>query len=134
MRRWARFKKGGNGGQGMGSREMMLRAKRASFPRPLSPAPYPLLAMLVLLLPLVGLSQPDLKREGDGWVRVYNGTLPACSRLRVIGHGPVTVDGGSRSFTYSIRVNVAARSEAEARRVLERLPMHIATQGDLVTL
>jgi len=90
--------------------------------------------LLAALLPLTGIGQQDLKREGDGWVRVYNGTLPACARLRVIGHGPVTVDGGSRSFTYSIRVNVAARSEAEARRVLERLPMHIATQGDLVTL
>jgi DUF4097 and DUF4098 domain-containing protein YvlB len=111
---------------------MMPRAKRAAFAHPLSPIPYSLVAFL--LLPLTGLSQPDLKREGDGWVRVYNGTLPACSRLRVIGHGPVTVDGGSRTFSYSIRVTVAARSEAEARRILERLPMHIATQGDLVTV
>jgi DUF4097 and DUF4098 domain-containing protein YvlB len=93
-----------------------------------------LLALLLLLLPLTGRSQPDLKREGDGWVRVYSGTLPTCSRLRVIGHGPVAVDGGSRAFSYSIRVSVNARSEAEARRILERLPMQIATQNDLVVL
>ena len=92
------------------------------------------LAISFFLLPLTGVGQQDLRREGDGWVRVYSGTLPAAQRLRINGHGPVTVDGGGRTFSYTVRVSVAARSEAEARRILERLPMHIATQGDVVVL
>ena len=113
---------------------MKLRAKRASFPRPLTPGPWPLLVLAVLLLPLTGVGQQDIHREADGWVRIYSGTLPDAPRVRINGHGPVTLDAGGRVFTYSIRVSVAARTEAEARRLFERLPMHIASQGDWVVL
>lgn len=108
--------------------------KGRSFPWSLTPGPWPLLLAAALLLPLAGSSQPDIQRESDGWVRVYSGTLPAAPRLRINGHGPVSLDAGGRAFTYSIRVSIAARSEAEARRLLERLPMHIVSQGDWVVL
>jgi hypothetical protein len=142
MHRSAHFKMRA-GSQGPGARERklaslamsfeMMRAKRATFPRPLTPGPWPLLLVL-LLLPLPGSSQQPIHREADGWVRTYTGTLPKATRLRINGHGPVTLDAGGHSFTYSIRVSIAARSEAEARRLFERLPLHIATQGDWVVL
>jgi len=97
--------------------------------------PAGLLMAAVLLLPLSGAAQQQpLHREADGWVRIYTGTLPRAARLRINGHGPVTLDAGGRSFTYSIRVSVAARSEVEAQRLLDRLPMHISTQGEWVVL
>ena len=90
--------------------------------------------LLLLLLPLAGNGQQELRRDRDGWVRTYTGTLPAASRLRINGHGPVALEGGGRTFTYTIRVSVSAQSEAEARRLLGRLPMRIETQGDWVVL
>jgi DUF4097 and DUF4098 domain-containing protein YvlB len=54
--------------------------------------------------------------------------------LRINGHGPVTLEAGGRSFSYTMRVSVSARSEADARRLLTRLPMRIETQGEWVVL
>lgn len=93
------------------------------------------LAALVLFLPLALLSQTaPLKREPGGWTRTYTATLPAGARLRVTGHGPVSVVGGGRSFTYTMKVTVAARTEAEARRILERVPPQVSAQGEVVML
>ena len=111
------------------------RAQRASFPHFPSSIPQPRIFLLaVLLLPLTAPAQPGLTHEGNSWVRTYTGTLPACTRLRINGHGPVTLDAGGRSFTYTIRVSLNARSEADARRLLERLPVRIANQGEWVVL
>ena len=47
----------------------------------------------------------------------YLGTVPAASRLRVNAHGPVTLEGGvAKDLSYTIRLSVNARTEAEARR------------------
>ena len=126
MRPWAHFRAGASG-RGLGNG----RSGR-TFPRLPASGPWPLL--LLLLLPLAGNGQQDLRRERDGWVRTYSGTLPAAARLRINGHGPVTLEGGGRTFTYAIRVSISARSEVEARRLLGRLPMRIETQGDWVVL
>src|SRR5215469_14582226 len=119
----------------------MTVPKGRTFPRPLPRgppplkfSPWPLLLAAGLFLPLAGSSQQDIHREPDGWVRVYTGALPSAPRLRINGHGPVTLDAGGHGFTYSIRVSVAARSEAEARRLFDRLPLHIVNQGDWVVL
>ena len=52
------------------------------------------------------------------------GTIPAAARLRVNGHGPVSADCGrwpQRSAT-TVKVSVMARTEAEARRMLDQNP------------
>jgi len=93
-------------------------------------------AVVVLaLMPLAGEGQEAPRRERDGWVRTYTGTLPAAARLRVNGHGPVTVNaGGSAAFSFSVRLSVRARSEGEARRILDRAPLQVVTQGDTLVL
>jgi len=93
-------------------------------------------AVVVLaLLPLAGVGQQALERQREGWARTYTGTLPAALRLRVNGHGPVTVNAGAaRSFSYTVRLSVRAASEAEARRILDRAPLQVVTQGDTLVL
>src|SRR5579862_6175472 len=82
----------------------------------------------LMALPLV--SQTALKREPGGWTRTYTAALPAGSHLRVTGHGPVSVVTGGRSFSYTIKVTVSARTEAEARRILDRMPPQVEARGD----
>jgi len=91
-------------------------------------------ALAALLLPLAFAAQPALKREAGGWTRTYTATLPAAVRIRVNGHGPVSVTGGGHIFSYTLKVKVAARTEAEARRILERVPPRVSAQGDSVLL
>ena len=92
------------------------------------------LAALVWLAP-AGFSQLPLEREPGGWARVYTATLAPASRLRVVGHGPVTVDGAvSRNLAYTVRVSIAARSEAEARRILDAASVRVSSEGDWVVL
>jgi len=93
------------------------------------------LACGLLWLPAAGFGQAALEREPGGWARVYTATLAPASRLRVVGHGPVTVDASaSRNLEYTVRVSVAARSEAEARRILDAAPVRVSTQGDWLVL
>lgn len=93
-------------------------------------------ATVALLLPIgSGQQQPQLRREADGWVRTYAGTMPRAARLRVNGHGPVTVEGGvSQEITYTVKLNVPARTAAEAARLLARFPVHVSSAGDWVVL
>lgn len=92
-------------------------------------------ALAALLIPGGTGQQQALQRSGDGWVRIYTGTVPAGSRLRVAGHGPVSVEAGvGKEVTYSVKVSVPARTEAEARRLLARYPMRISAAGDWMVL
>ena len=80
------------------------------------------LLMAALLLPLTGSGQQELKREGNAWSRTFTGSLSPQSRLEVDSHGPVILEGGSSgAFTYTVKLTVMAQSEAEARRLLDRL-------------
>ena len=80
--------------------------------------------------------QSQIKHTGDSWTREYSGTLPAAARLRVNGNGPVNITGGqsSRQISYTVTVTVAARSEAQARRILERLPVRAGVEGGWAVL
>lgn len=81
------------------------------------------------LLVSSGYGQDTIRREGGGWVRTFSGTAPAEGRLRVVGHGPVTVEGGaSRDFTYTVTVKVMARTEAEARRKLAMARVNLSSE------
>lgn len=62
--------------------------------------------------------------------RVLNGIAPPGSRLRVNAHGPVTVVGGvSQNLTFTVKVTVNARSEAEARRLLAPYAVRVQNDG-----
>jgi DUF4097 and DUF4098 domain-containing protein YvlB len=90
---------------------------------------------VLALAPLAGVGQQAPRHEHDGWERTYAGTLPAAARLRINGHGPVTVNAGAApSLAYTVRLSVRANSEAEARRILDRAALAIVTQGDTLVL
>src|SRR4051794_31541609 len=73
--------------------------------------------------------EPGIVREGDRWRRDFYGSQPAAKRLRINAQGPVTLQAGTgTALTYSVRVSVRARSEAEARKVL----MHYAVKLEMV--
>ena len=95
-----------------------------------------LLAVLAVGTPLRGQGRGALAihREGAGWVRTFSGTVAPQARLRVIGHGPVTLQGGAgASLNYSIKVRIDARSEAQARRLLAQALVRVAFEhGEIV--
>ena len=92
-------------------------------------------AALSLLLPMSSGQPQPLRREADGWVRTYVGTMPRALKLHINGHGPVTVEGGaSQELTYTVKLNVPARNAAEAARLLARLPVQVTSAGDWVVL
>ena len=86
-------------------------------------------------LPLVAFAQRDIARQGDQWVRTYYGSAPAAPRLRVMAHGPVTLEGGvSPNVSYQVKVGVKTRTAAEALRILGRYAVRLAPQGDWLVL
>jgi DUF4097 and DUF4098 domain-containing protein YvlB len=88
-----------------------------------------------VLLPLAGSPQPLLRREGASWVRTYTGSLTAAPKLRVVAHGPVTIEGNAgRDIAYSVKVSVLARSEAEAQRILQHYEVRTSMQGEWAVL
>ena len=93
-------------------------------------------AAAILLLPLAAVPQQvGLLREGDRFVRDFKGSAPAGRRLRINAHGPVSVQpGSSNSITYTVRLSVRARTEAEARTVMQRYNVRVAPQGEWVVL
>jgi DUF4097 and DUF4098 domain-containing protein YvlB len=65
--------------------------------------------------------EAPIRKEGPHWVQVITGSLaiPSDCRLRVETRGPVTLRGLSEDrITYTIKKRVRARSEAEARALL----------------
>src|SRR5262245_13744284 len=86
---------------------------------------------LIAFLPSGGAQPaPRLTRENGRWVRVFYGNAPAVARVRINSHGPVTLEGGAeRDFRYEVKVSVAARSEAEARRVFQQYAVRAERQG-----
>lgn len=81
-----------------------------------------------LILPVLflradpGEQGPALEREGEYWVERFGGTVPAAEApfLRIETRGNVIFQGdGGSSLGYQIIRRVQARSEAEARRMLQ---------------
>ena len=71
------------------------------------------------MLPPAG-AQGNISCANGQCVRVYEGSAPAASKLRVNAHGPVAVQGAvSDKIVYTVKVTVSAHSEAMARRLLE---------------
>src|ERR1035438_3992783 len=88
---------------------------------------------ILLLLPLVAAPQPAaLSHEGDRFVRDFSGAVPAARRLRIDAHGPVTVQAGAaNSISYTVHLSVRARTEAEARIVMQRYNVRLTPQGEI---
>lgn len=89
----------------------------------------------LLVFPPAGVGQDGtIRREGRAWVRVLTGTAQPRPRLRVLGHGPVTLQGGARvNVAYTVKVRVEARSEAEARRMLSGAAVRVSYErGELL--
>src|ERR1019366_5954769 len=100
------------------------------------PADFKTVAIL-LLLPLAAVPQQPsgLVREGDRFERDFHGTAPAGRRLRINAHGPVSLQAGAgNSITYAVHLSVRARTEAEARNVIERYNVRVTPQGEWVVL
>ena len=67
--------------------------------------------------------------------RVFEGSAPASPRLRVNAHGPVSLQGGvSGNLAYTVKVTVAARTEAAARRLLENYRLSVESQDGWTVL
>jgi DUF4097 and DUF4098 domain-containing protein YvlB len=91
---------------------------------------------ILLLLPLAATPQQSgITRQGDRFVRDFSGSVPAARRLRINAHGPVTVQAGTANrISYTVHLSVRARSEAEARIVMQRYSVRVAPQGEWVVL
>src|SRR5947199_8961430 len=91
---------------------------------------------ILLLLPIVAVPQPGgMVRQGNSYVRDFYGVAQATKRLRINAHGPVTLQGGAaNNISYSVRLSVQARTEAEARTVMQRYNVRVNSQGEWVVL
>jgi DUF4097 and DUF4098 domain-containing protein YvlB len=91
---------------------------------------------ILLLLPLAAVPQQNgMVREGDRFVRDFSGSAPAGRRLRINAHGPVSVQAGAaNSISYTVHLSVRARSESEARVVMQRYSVRVTPQGEWVVL
>jgi hypothetical protein len=91
--------------------------------------------LAILALIPAGLFAQTLTREGGRWVETITGTAPAASRLRVNAQGPVHLEGGgSGAISYTAKLAVQARREDDARRILNRYAVRIASTNDVVVL
>lgn len=99
------------------------------------PVDFKTLAIL-LLLPGVAVPQPSgIVREGARFVRDFHGIAPLGRRLRINAHGPVSVHAGvANSISYTVHLSVRARTEAEARSVMQRYNVRVSPRDGWVVL
>jgi len=92
-------------------------------------------ACLIGLTPAALAAQGALAREGGRWVKTISGAAPATARLRVSGQGPVHVEGGTAGeISYTAKLSVRARSEAEARRLFDQFAVRASSSGEWTVL
>jgi len=89
----------------------------------------------VALLPMTACAQPWLTREGDLWVRTFHETAPAAPRLRILAHGPVTLEANvSPNFVFTVKVSVRARTREQALSMLEKTALRVERQNGWLVL
>ena len=99
------------------------------------PADFKTLAILFLLPLAAAPQQSGVVREGDRFARDFSGNAPAGRRLRINAHGPVSVQAGVASnISYTVHVSVRARTEVEARSVMQHYNVRVTPQGEWVVL
>jgi hypothetical protein len=80
-------------------------------------------------------AQPWLTQEGGVWVRTFHDTATARPKVRIVAHGPVTLEGDvSKGFDYTVKVAVRARTREQARAVLERAELRTESQNEWFVL
>lgn len=90
---------------------------------------------VLLVLATVYAQPPGIVREGGRFRRDFSGTHAPAPKLRIVAHGPVNLEAGTgSSISYTVAVSVRARSEAEARRVLERYAVRVERSGEWLVL
>jgi DUF4097 and DUF4098 domain-containing protein YvlB len=92
------------------------------------------LVIATVALPAFGQSQQLTCRNGK-CERIIYGSAPATPRLRVQANGPVNIEGGAaKTISYTIKLTVNMRSEAEARRALQAYAVRVSQQGPWTVL
>ncbi len=89
------------------------------------------------LVPLLALGQrADLQRKGDSWEKDFVGSTRPMRRVRVVAHGPVTLQAGmpGQNITWSVRVSVRARTENEAQQVMRKYRVDAQYVGDTLVI
>jgi DUF4097 and DUF4098 domain-containing protein YvlB len=87
-------------------------------------------------VPLLVIAQPSgIHRRGDSWEKDFIGNARASRRLRINAHGPVTLQAGNApEITYTVHVSVRARTEADARMVMQRYRVRAEYAGDTLII
>ena len=86
-------------------------------------------------LPMAAGAQPWLTQEGGVWVRTFHDIALAKPKLRIVAHGPVTVEGDtSTGFDYTVKVAVRARTKEQARALLEKADLRADSRDDWFVL
>lgn len=86
-------------------------------------------------LPMTACAQPWLTQEGGMWVRTFHDIAGARPRLRIVAHGPVTLEGGvSTGFDFTVKVAIRARSREQARAILEKAELRKESQNEWFNL
>jgi DUF4097 and DUF4098 domain-containing protein YvlB len=94
--------------------------------------------VVLALIPLLALAQPaGMQRKGEAWEKDFHGTAPRpVRRIRINAYGPVTLQAGTSvlNIEYTVRVAVRARSEVEARRVMQKYNVEAQYVGDTLVI
>ena len=78
-------------------------------------------------------ADPVLRREGGYFVTTLDGSAEIAPRanLSIQARGPVSLTGESRrDLSYALEVRLKARSEQEARALLDSFEVKVSTQGE----
>ncbi len=88
-----------------------------------------------LLAAAMTLPAQPLAHDGTRWTQTITGSMTAAGRLRIECQGPVHLEGGAASqISYTARLRVTARNEAEARRILARSVIRATNSGEWAVL
>jgi DUF4097 and DUF4098 domain-containing protein YvlB len=91
---------------------------------------FPILLPAFLCIAVAG--EPVFTREGPYWTEVRAGSeyLAPAARVRITSRGAVTINGQpGHEISYSLKIKVKARTEAEARRLAKAFNVRLMKQG-----
>ncbi len=91
--------------------------------------------LLLLPLALTLIASAEVHKEGNFWVEVKEGAVPAGSRLRASSVGPISVRGDSeKDVRYKVTRKLRAGSREEADKLFEQARLAAALQNTTATI